>query len=800
MNKRFFSGFLFAFAFTAMQAQTATNSAVTATWGLTTGTGTETAAISPEADGTQFIASTYMTIGSELSVKAESKVSSSPVATTYDGYTQTYFMQSKKNSASSDDNAICFMLITNEGITFTPTKAGLKIARWLTDACTVDVSWVNGDGTTKSLATGITPNRNYNAEKGTGNIEGCSILDYEMSGMKANEAACGLRVNVYGMKTGKTVSIGDVYIEGVLNGTVGQPITFTLSVEVSPEAGGSVSISPEGTVFESGSAVTLSQSPNADYIFAGWYDEGDNLISSGSPYTLTMDGNKDITAKYVSKADLMTNDYYIIPSGDIDAFRKAIAEVNSYTDRQPRFIFLQNGIYDYGTYENPKSSPTPYGRDTIFADNVSIIGESMDSVIIQITPTKASVSNTSPIVVKGTGTYFQDLTLKNNFSYSGNDGQAAALQDDGHHTICKNVKLLSKQDTYYPHTAYGQLYWETSEIHGTVDFICGNGDVFFNQCRIMADQRYTAEYSGDTHLAAPYTKVESFDAAGGHGFIFDHCYIDCKSKTWDFGRGWRGWPKLAFLNSTLSADAAQRIGVDMTSGKEADNSLRFTTKGIQSSELPVHDFYEYNTMDEEGNVISPASNVLTFTANGSYTYETILTDEEAKRYALDAVYPDWAPDEECEQVSMTSVSFDAGILSWTAAQDSKAFLIEKDGKYVAIIDGTTQSYAVIDGTYTVRAANMRGGFGEPMEQGNSESGIEGIKASTDNTFHLMGTQAGLIVYGDIAELKVFDTAGNKVAASQLSQFVNLSHVGKGVYIVQIKTKDGRTASRKIMRQ
>ena len=76
--------------------------------------------------------------------------------------------------------------------------------------------------------------------------------------------------------------------------------------------------------------------------------------------------------------------------------------------------------------------------------------------------------------------------------------------------------------------------------------------------------------------------------------------------------------------------------------------------------------------------------------------------------------------------------------------------------------------------------------------------VKGVNGT--GSFQITGTQCGLIVYGDIAELKVFDLSGKQVAQSALSQFVNLSHVGSGIYVVQIKSKSGRTATRKIIRK
>ena len=541
--------------------------------------------------------------------------------------------------------------------------------------------------------------------------------------------------------SGGEIRIYDMYIRVPETDTSDQ--RYTLTVSVNPEGAGTVRTSPEAESYQFGQRVTLTQQPAEGYIFTGWQTQAGKTLSTADSYTLIIWDNTGIKACYTSQQSLVTNDYIVV--SNIGELRAAILKVNKEASSQRRYIFMKNGDYDYGEYNNPESGADAYGRDTIKADNVSIIGQSTDNVTIHIKPTQASVSRTSPIVITGAGTYLQDFTLQNDYSYSGDDGQAAALMDKGHHTIGKNMRLLSRQDTYYSNTDYGQLYFEDSEFQGTVDYICGRGDVFFNRCVLKNLNRYPdkGDYKGDTHIAAPYTIVEDFDAAGGHGYIFMDCHVDCKAQTWDFGRGWRGWPKMAFLNTTLSADAVQRLGNDQTSGKPVDLSKRATTKGIQSSsDSHAMQFFEYNTKDEQGNVVSPESNVLTFTASDSKSYETILKPSETDRFQLRNVYRDWTPDEDCRQVEVNDCRKEGNTLMWQAQTNVKAFLIECDGKYVDIVDGTESSYTITstDGSsalYTVRAANAMGGFG-PAAAAKTSTQIRQIQSSNGQSSMVNG--------------------------------------------------------------
>ena len=590
------------------------------------------------------------------------------------------------------------------------------------------------------------------------------------------------------------IRIYDMYIR--VPDTASEDKRYTLNVTVSPVGAGTVLASPEAESYQLGQRITLTQQPAEGYIFTGWQTAEGKTLSSTDSYTFTIWTDTGIKACYISEQSLVMNDYIVV--GNIGELRTAIRQVNSAASPQRRYIFLKNGDYDYGEYHNPESGADPNGRDTIKADNISIIGQSTDNVIIRIRPTQASVSRTAPIVITGTGTYLQDFTLQNDYSYSGTDGQAAALMDKGHHTIGKNMRLLSRQDTYYSNTDYGQLYFEDSEFQGTVDYICGRGDVFFNRCVLKNLNRYPdkGDYKGDTHIAAPYTIVEDFNAAGGHGYIFMDCHVDCKAQTWDFGRGWRGWPKLAFLNTTLSDDAVVRLGNDQTSGKPADLTKRATTKGIQtSSDSHALQFFEYNTKNQQGTVISPESNVMTFTASDSKSYETILQPSETERFQLRNVYHDWTPDEDCRQMEVTDCSREGNILKWQARPKVKAaiereqsdarigsaereqarlkvkaFLIECDGTFVDIVDGTVNSYTLTSpngssASYTVRAANAMGGFGPAATAADTTTQISHIQASDGQRSTVNGQRSKYMQDGRIVierDNVTYNTTGQRI--------------------------------------
>ena len=320
-----------------------------------------------------------------------------------------------------------------------------------------------------------------------------------------------------------------------------------------------------------------------------------------------------------------------IPKGDAKALLVAIEVANKKNadkDAQPLFIMLPDGIYDLGA--------TVLTRIT--GHHIALIGQSMEGTIIQNKPDvkDEGISKTAIFQNRGTNLYLQDLTLKNALDYyaAKSAGRAVTLQDKGTRTICHRVRMLSHQDTYYSDNEDCQFYFQDSEIHGTVDFICGDGDVWFERCKIVTEKR-TVDGSGRNVIAAPKTSKTAW------GYVFNRCTVENVVSNFEYARGWNGTPHCIWLHTTLLSP-------------EKLNPTRFDWRGMNTVK---NDFQEYGTMNAEGRNITPATNVVTFKMtrkkqeNGqetvttqSMTAETIMTETRAVRYTIDNVFGDWQPD------------------------------------------------------------------------------------------------------------------------------------------------------------
>ena len=424
--------------------------------------------------------------------------------------------------------------------------------------------------------------------------------------------------------------------------------------------------------------------------------EADGGVASftydGEPTTLTITYPATAyvhSVEVYNVEDFVTKDettgYYVISSGDVSSLLLAIKSAQE-GDR----IFLPNGTYDFG-----ETVKTP-----ISANNLSIIGQSADGVIIRNAPdVKVEGLGSADLFQNfSTGLYMQDLTLQNDLDYyKAGTGRAPVLQDLGTQTIMKNVNMRSYQDTYYSKS--GDYYFEGGLIQGTVDYICGNGNAYFNGVTLLNKSRSATGSTGDCTITAANT------SSNLKGYVFNGCTIETESKTFNFGRSW-GTAKTAFLNTTIN------------SGKLA--ATRWTVAGMNSA--PVS-YKEYNTVDKSGNGMNtPASNIIEFThSTGNNTMETVLSAEEALEYALDKFFTDWNPAAIAAQETIDTENF----------EPEAVYLVENNGAFVALVKGSALS-AYTQGT--IRKANARGGFGAAADL-SLVTGIKNAASMEQPTHH-----------------------------------------------------------------
>ena len=474
-------------------------------------------------------------------------------------------------------------------------------------------------------------------------------------------------------------------------------------------------------------------------------------------YTLSFEGTAYLhnlsIVNMTDPAFAQNGNWYTVKAGDAQSFITTLEVVNgenAAADAARSFIFLPNGTYNLGDQ----------CLTNISGNNISLIGESMDKTIIVNKPAieNEGIGTTATLLNTGNNLYMQDITLQNALEYykSGSAGRAVCLQDKGIQTICKNVKMLSYQDTYYSNepNGKGQFYFEDSEIHGTVDYVCGGGDVYFNRVLFVNESRKEGVKNGEDVIAAPNSKSE-------WGYIFKDCTIENKAKAFSLGRSWNNITRLTWLNTTIN----QKDEI-------LNDDKKYAYFTINAMGDAMADKFRLDVLkDAEGNVFSPAEKKVIFKNSDATKQKAeeniILTDEEAATFTLNAVFGDWRPETKAAQATATATTLKDGKLSWTG--DAKMYLVAKDGKFYTL---TTENTLAVDddkASFTVRAANDMGGFGAAT--GSVSTGINSI----------MTTETA------VAKTAIFAADGTQLSTLQ-----------KGINIVEKTMSDGSKKTSKII--
>ena len=423
-----------------------------------------------------------------------------------------------------------------------------------------------------------------------------------------------------------------------------------------------------------------------------------------------------------------TFDFIVGKDGTIDeAINKA--NNNTKTDGHRYYIFVPDGKYQLTGDDN--------GQTKITKSNISIIGQSKEGTTIYNLPKKEGMSKTATLYIEkgNTDFYAEDLTLENTFDYfaADNAGRAVVFHDCGNRSIMKNVALKSYQDTYYSDKANEDFrgYFETCDFYGVVDFICGNGNIWFEKCNLIHRDR------DRNNIVAPSTEAAADGYSGQEwGYVFNECSIKpesdnmlrFKDKNWTLARAWGGSPACTFLNTRM-----------YTQPKSYGWGKMDTNRVLR--------FHEYNSKDAAGNALSLATRSLASCSPAIGSDDCVLTDEQATEYTLRNVvggYDAFEPNKLCVQIEAASrtkadkddnneiwednIEIDDNELKWDAHTSALCYVIFKLNKETSkweYLANTTESSINLlpygSGYYYVRAANQRGGLGSATAQVHYEA-------------------------------------------------------------------------------
>lgn len=554
----------------------------------------------------------------------------------------------------------------------------------------------------------------------TGNNDGISITDIYITGTAQL------------VNDGKApVLVSTVPAEGATNASANGKIvlTFDEKVKLTDKANATLGTQKiEGVV--SGKTITFAYK-GLNYATAYTF-----TLAAGSVADLTDNATDqaivlNFTTKTKPAVTKALYDFIVPTDGD---FKAALAAAAKRTDTSKRFrIFIKQGDYKIPADEKSKvtgSDGKSYANPTTYMNtpNVSIIGESMDNTSLTNTvPNSGQSANVLEGIGKGdvlclqkgaTNTYFQDLKMYSSMGDA--KGRDIILNDQSNKTICKNVNLWAYQDTYVSNNQNGKFYFEDGILRGRTDYLCGKGDVYYNNVEL-----WICEKGG--YLAVPSQPKK-------YGYIFKDCTIKDATAAKDLngnytlGRPWgKGTPIALYINTKMEAIPSAAGWNEMSGGypKRFAEYNSYTTTGSVvdlKDRKKVYDAYDSKDGDNYVNRRNETAG------------DPILTAEEAATYTIETVMgqdDDWDPTAATEQASAPSnVKLNGTTLAWDNNDYALLWAVCKNGK---VVDFTIKPTYLVDdasATWSVRAANEMGGLSEATAAVLG-TGIHNIASATD---------------------------------------------------------------------
>lgn len=487
--------------------------------------------------------------------------------------------------------------------------------------------------------------------------------------------------------------------------------------------------------------------------------------SSEYAFTLAANTVADLTDNYITEPINLTFTTMVRPTvekklydfivPDDGSFKEALIAAAARQDNTQRYrIFVKQGEYvipanqeamvtgnDNNLYADPKtyfSSP-----------NVSIIGENPENTSITNEMPNSLSSNpdagangqanplegirTSGVLYLQSGatdTYFQDIKLWS--ATADATGRNVVLVDGGNRTICKNVTLWAYQDTYVSDNARNLYYFEGGLLRGRTDFLCGSGDVFYNNVTLQMCQ-------DGGYIAVPRDNVK-------YGYVFKDCTIKGENEKVDgnyyLGRPWTEGAEVYFIDTKMEA-LPRAIGwAEMSSG----GCTRMA---------------EWNSTTASGAQVDLSGRAKTLGKDTPNPNNPVLTAEEALEIGnLHNMFGDWDPTLATEQAPVpTNVKIANNQITWDNSNYALLWAVAKDGKIIGFT--TENSFELTeDGTYTVRAANEMGGLSEASEAVKAENistGVRELAPASDivstKYYNLNGVEVGRAHKGAVIKVE-----------------------------------------------
>ncbi len=463
----------------------------------------------------------------------------------------------------------------------------------------------------------------------------------------------------------------------------------------------------------------------------------------------------------------------------------AIDDAPAQNDK-PYLIYIKEGYYNdpnltfnsgYGNrYVNPASASdnttekdVPGGKNQyddchliyVNKPNIHIIGQATDKVTIATDRLAGSCADrnqvwyhinaaaTLEVQAGAKDFYMENITLDNeNWTLKGMAGpQCLCVKASADRVAFNNMNVRSYQDTYYADALNNRQFWNNSTIEGSVDFIYGSGDVFFEGCTLNINRK-----EGGYIVAPNHTAQERW------GYVFNNTRItttyaaDPSTYKIYFGRPWHEQPKTVFLHTQCEVSTYDGYWYPTMGGLPSLWAVYdiWDKNGNRKSETSISDYYY---TDSNGQKVSgKAKNSLTAEEAAAYTVTNVLAGDGTN----DADKGMWNPLPLVEKTATPVLSQSAGLVTWQADDYAICYVVTVNGKPAAF--PTACEFEANEGDIiTVQSVNEYGALSEmsaPLTVGAGSTGVTEVSESADlkdvATYNLAGqrvkaTKQGLYI-------------------------------------------------------
>lgn len=308
---------------------------------------------------------------------------------------------------------------------------------------------------------------------------------------------------------------------------------------------------------------------------------------------------------------------------------------------------------------------------------ISLVGEGRGKTVVSCDrlsggPNAVRVDEGATLTAYATDLYFEGIDFVNSYGREQQDGpQALALYTANDRVVLNRCGIISFQDTWL--TSFSRPnrrhYAVNCLIQGAVDFIYGQGNVFFDRDTLYIMRKESGYIVAPNH--APETKW---------GYVFSNSVITAPGdpiETWTYlGRPWHSSPKVAFINTKTYVTLPPEGWYCHMGG------------------LPAV-FAEYNTVDYQNRPIDLSRRCSRYWIEDSKgdtvwcTSKAVITADEAALYTVDNVLSgtdSWQPRSIAKPCQSPVVGTAGGYITWQPVRGAVGYIVVHDG----VVDFTTE--------------------------------------------------------------------------------------------------------------